>query len=62
MLQRVDRLLVMQAGRLCAQGPAADPAVRQVLAEVFDHAFSIERLATADGARWVAVPVLGEGA
>lgn len=57
-----DRLLVMQAGRLRAEGPAADPAVRQVLAEVFDHAFSIEHLSTAHGARWVAVPVLGEGA
>jgi iron complex transport system ATP-binding protein len=50
-----DRLLVMQAGRVRAEGPAGDPAVRQALAEVFDHAFTIERIA--DG-RWVAVPSL----
>ena len=55
-----DRLLVMQAGRVRAEGPPADPAVRAALAEVFDHAFTIERLATAAGERWVAVPALGE--
>ncbi|WP_348753438.1 ABC transporter ATP-binding protein [uncultured Aquincola sp.] len=55
-----DRLLVMQAGRLRAEGPAADPAVRQVLAEVFDHAFTIERIGTAEAVRWVAVPALGD--
>ncbi|MEF7615541.1 ABC transporter ATP-binding protein [Aquincola sp. MAHUQ-54] len=50
-----NRLLVMAAGRVRAEGPPADPAVRQALVEVFDHAFDIERVA---GGRWVAVPIL----
>lgn len=53
-----DRLLVMQAGRLRAEGPADSPEVRAALVEVFSHAFTIERIATAAGARWVAVPAL----
>ena len=57
-----DRLLVMQHGRLVADGEPADPLVRQRLVQVFDHAFSIEavRLAppSAGPPRWVAVPAL----
>jgi iron complex transport system ATP-binding protein len=53
-----DRLLVLQQGRLVADGPPDDAAVRQRLAAVFDHAFTIEDLATPQGPRWVAVPAL----
>ena len=53
-----DRLLVLHQGRLVADGPPADAAVRQRLVAVFDDAFSIEALATASGPRWVAVPAL----
>jgi iron complex transport system ATP-binding protein len=53
-----DRLLVLHQGRLVADGPVADAAVRQRLVAVFDDAFSIEALATASGPRWVAVPAL----
>jgi iron complex transport system ATP-binding protein len=53
-----DRLLVLAAGRLQADGPAADPAVRRALAEVFGHAVRIERIATETGERWAALPVL----
>jgi iron complex transport system ATP-binding protein len=53
-----DRLLVMHQGRLVADGPAADAALRAALVEVFAGAFSIERLDTAAGARWVSLPRL----
>ena len=53
-----DRLLVLHQGRLVADGPPADAAVRQRLVAVFDNAFSVEGLATAGGTRWVAVPAL----
>ena len=53
-----DRLLVLHQGRLVADGPPADAAVRQRLVAVFDDAFSVEGLATAGGTRWVAVPAL----
>lgn len=52
-----DRLLVMQAGRVRAEGPPASAELRRVLAEVFGHAFTIEPITTAGGPRWVAVPV-----
>ncbi|WP_046115280.1 ABC transporter ATP-binding protein [Aquincola tertiaricarbonis] len=52
-----DRLLVMQAGRLRAEGPPDSTEVRAALAEVFGHAFTIERIPSPAGARWVAVPV-----
>jgi iron complex transport system ATP-binding protein len=51
-----DRLLVLQQGRLVADGPPGDAALRQRLVAVFDGAFSIESVATAHGPRWVAVP------
>ena len=53
-----DRLLVLQQGRLVADGPPADAAVRQRLVAVFEQAFSIEAVVTAQGRRWVAVPAL----
>ena len=55
-----DRLLVMDAGRLVADGPPADAAVRRRLAEVFEHAFTIESLGEGASRRWVAVPALDE--
>jgi iron complex transport system ATP-binding protein len=53
-----DRLVVLADGRLRADGPPADPAVRAVLTAVFDHAFTIERLERRGGARWAAIPEL----
>lgn len=53
-----DRVLVMAQGRLQADGAPADPELRAALVAVFDHAFSIESVATAAGPRWVAVPSL----
>ena len=53
-----DRLLVMAAGRLVADGPPADAGVRRCLAAVFEHAFTIEPFGPAAAPRWVAVPVL----
>ncbi len=53
-----DRVLVMAAGRIQADGPPADAALRAALVQVFDHAFSIESVPTAAGPRWVAVPAL----
>ena len=51
-----DRVLVMEAGRLIADGPPADAALRAALVAGFGGAFSIERLDTAAGPRWVALP------
>ena len=53
-----QRVLVMAAGRIVADGPPADAALRAALVQVFDHAFSIESVATTAGPRWVAVPTL----
>ena len=53
-----DRLLVMHQGRLVADGSAADAALRAALVDVFGGAFSVERLDTAAGVRWVALPRL----
>jgi len=53
-----DRLLVMDRGRLVADGAPADAAVRQCLVAVFDHAFTIEPLGADGQRRWVAVPAL----
>ena len=52
-----DRLLVMQAGRLVADGAPADPAVQACLTAVFEQAFTIEPFGTGAARRWVAVPV-----
>jgi iron complex transport system ATP-binding protein len=53
-------LLVMEKGRLVADGAPADPLVRNRLMQVFDHAFTIEALGDAPHRRWVAVPALDE--
>jgi iron complex transport system ATP-binding protein len=53
-----DRLLVMAAGRLVADGPPADAGVRRCLVQVFEHAFTIEPFGSLGAPRWVAVPVI----
>ena len=53
-----DRVLVMAAGRLVADGVPADAQLRDALVSVFGGALSIERIETAAGARWVALPAL----
>jgi iron complex transport system ATP-binding protein len=53
-----DRVLVMQAGRLVADGAPADAALRAALVDVFEGAFSIQSVATAQGLRWAVVPNL----
>ena len=53
-----DRVVVLAAGRVRADAPPADAALRATLVDVFDHAFSIERIAHADGERWVVLPSL----
>lgn len=53
-----DRLFVMQAGRLRAEGPPDDPQLRAMLEQVFDGAIRIEALRSAVPPRWVAVPSL----
>ena len=53
-----DRVLVMDQGRLVADGVPADPELRAALVAVFGSAFSIEPIRTAQGPRWVALPAL----
>jgi iron complex transport system ATP-binding protein len=53
-----DRLVVMAQGRVVAEGPPADPAVRGALESVFDHALHIVQAPTADGSTWAALPRL----
>ncbi len=50
-----DRLVVMAAGRVVADGEAADPALHAALVDVFDGAVRVLRL----DARWVVVPQPG---
>jgi iron complex transport system ATP-binding protein len=51
-----ERLIVLDAGRLRADGPPADATVRDTLEAVFGHAIRIERLAGEPGERWIAIP------
>ncbi|CAN5918842.1 ABC transporter ATP-binding protein [soil metagenome] len=51
-----DRLVVMQAGRVCAQGGRDEPALHAALIDVFGGAIRIERI----GRRWVPVAHLPE--
>jgi iron complex transport system ATP-binding protein len=57
-----DRVLVLAKGRVVADGVPDDAALRAALVDVFEHAFTIEGVAGADGdphkPRWVAVPAL----
>jgi iron complex transport system ATP-binding protein len=53
-----DRLLVMQQGRIVADGAPDDTALQAALVDVFDGAFSIEGLQMQGRRRWVAVPKL----
>lgn len=51
---QADRLVVMQAGQVHAQGAHDDPGVHAALVDVFDRAIRIERL----GDRYVVIPNL----
>jgi iron complex transport system ATP-binding protein len=53
-----DRVLVMQHGRICADGAPADAGLRHTLEAVFEHAFCLQSVAlhNGSGSRWVAVP------
>lgn len=55
-----DRLLVLEQGRLRADGPPARAEVRAALAAVFGGAIRVERLPdpARGGERWVALPEL----
>ena len=53
-----DRLVVMQRGRVVADGAVDDAALREQLVQVFDHAFSIEPVVAGGVTRWVALPAL----
>ncbi|HMM87257.1 ABC transporter ATP-binding protein [Azohydromonas sp.] len=55
-----DRLLVLERGRLRADGPPAHAEVRAALQAVFGGAIRVERLPDPahDGERWVALPDL----
>ena len=55
-----DRVLVVAGGRVGAEGPPSDPALRRALCEVFDHALQIVAVPGDDAAapRWVALPAL----
>ncbi len=53
-----DRVLVLAAGRLVADGAPADAELQSALVAVFGGAFSIERVVSAQGPRWVALPSL----
>ena len=51
-----DRVIVMSSGRITADGAPGDAALQRALVDVFDGAFSIERIAASGPERWVAVP------
>ena len=53
-----DRVLVMNQGRIVADAPPSNAALRGALVAVFGAAFSIEQVASAGGVRWVALPAL----
>jgi iron complex transport system ATP-binding protein len=53
-----DRVLVLERGRLVADGAPASAALRQALVQVFEHALSIEAVTVQGRQRWVAVPAL----
>jgi iron complex transport system ATP-binding protein len=49
-----DRLIVMEGGRIRAQGPCDDPGLHTALVAVFAGAICIERV----GTRWITIPKL----
>jgi iron complex transport system ATP-binding protein len=51
---QADRVVILRAGRVVAQGAHDDPALHAALCEVFDHAIRIQRI----GERFVALPRL----
>ena len=51
-----DRVLVLDRGLVVADGTPAEPALRDTLVQVFDHAFSIEALAVDGLPRWAVLP------
>ncbi len=53
-----DRVLVMDRGRMVADGAPGDPALQAALVQVFEGAFSIAAVAVGGQQRWVAVPGL----
>ncbi|MBL8316006.1 MAG: ABC transporter ATP-binding protein [Rubrivivax sp.] len=53
-----DRVLVLDRGRLVADGVPADAGLRAALIQVFDHAIHIESVTAQGRQRWVAVPAL----
>jgi iron complex transport system ATP-binding protein len=53
-----DRVLVMDDGRMVADGTPADAALQAALVAVFDGAFSIEQVQSQGRPRWVAVPAI----
>ncbi|KPF46703.1 ABC transporter [beta proteobacterium AAP121] len=53
-----DRVLVMDRGRVVADGAPADPVLRAALVQVFDHAFSIEAVQHGGRERWAVLPHL----
>ena len=48
----------MDRGRLVANGAPADAGLRSALVAVFGAAFSVERVVSPTGPRWVALPTL----
>ena len=50
-----DRVVVMDAGRICAESACDDPALHAALVEVFNGAVRIERFES----RFIAIPHLG---
>jgi len=53
---QADRVIVMAAGRVRADGPCSEAHVRQAISDVFQGAVRIERIGPQD--QWVAVPQL----
>jgi len=49
-----DRLVLLERGRVRAEGPADEPALHAALVEAFEGAIRIERV----GGRWIAFPHL----
>jgi iron complex transport system ATP-binding protein len=52
-----DRLLLMDRGRLVADGAPGDPALHAALVRVFGGALEIAAVSVQGGRRWVAVPL-----